>query len=43
MTTIIIPKRSSFCNGNSTKNAMQIMNLSLRFAIARAGFPSLFA
>ena len=41
MTTIIIPKHPSFCNGNSTKNTMQIMNLSLRFAIARAGFPSL--
>ena len=39
MTTIIIPKHSSFCNGNSTKNAMQIMNLSLRFASARAAFP----
>ena len=32
MTTIIIPKYPFFCNGISTKNAVQIMKLSLRFA-----------
>ena len=32
MTTTIIPKYPFFCNGISTKNAVQIMKLSLRFA-----------